>query len=89
MQTGGAEATVALAPEGAVKVDNSRPSSANYDVEKNSDYAHLSNTSVRSYAWENVTVSVKDRATKEPTTILSKCSGVVNAGEMLAIMGPR
>jgi hypothetical protein len=80
---------VAPAPPPAAKVNTSLPSSVHYDVEKNADYAHLSNTSVKSYAWENVTVTVKDRSTKQPTVILNKCSGIVNAGEMLAIMGPR
>jgi hypothetical protein len=59
------------------------------DIEKNGDYAHLSNTSVGSYAWENVNVTVKDRQAGRPRTIVSNSCGVVNAGEMLAIMGPR
>ena len=91
MENGNAEAEpmVTPAPETAVKVNNSLPSSVHCDVEKNADYAHLSNATVKSYAWENVSVTVKDRSTKQPTPILNKCSGVVNAGEMLAIMGPR
>jgi hypothetical protein len=89
MQNGSPEATVTPAPERAMKVNTSLPSSVHYDVEKCSDYAHLSNASVRSYAWENVSVTVKDRQTRRPTAVLDKCSGVVNAGEMLAIMGPR
>jgi hypothetical protein len=91
MDNGNAEAEpmATLAPEKAAKANTSLPSSVHYDVEKNADYAHLSNATVKSYAWENVSVTVKHRSTKQPTAILNKCSGVVNAGEMLAIMGPR
>jgi hypothetical protein len=81
--------TGTLPPDKAVKLDNSLPPSVICDLEKNSDYTHLGNVSVRNYAWENVSVTVKDSKTKLPKTILNKCSGIVNAGEMLAIMGPR
>jgi phage-related minor tail protein len=62
------------------------------DVEKEAagqDHAHLMNETVQSFAWKDVTVTVKDRATKEPLDILSNISGVVEAGEMIALMGPR
>jgi len=61
------------------------------DIEKvaGSDYAHLTNSSVQSYSWENVTVTVKDRQTKERKDILSGVNGIVHAGELLALMGPR
>ncbi|KAF2472557.1 ATP-binding cassette transporter-like protein [Lindgomyces ingoldianus] len=60
------------------------------DVEKDAggDYAHLTNTAIRSFGWENVTVTVKDRSTKQPKDILSGVNGIVKAGEMLALMGP-
>ncbi|KAE9961533.1 hypothetical protein BLS_001839 [Venturia inaequalis] len=59
------------------------------DVEKSGgDYAHLTNTTVRNFGWENVTVNVQDRESRLPKTIVSNSSGVVQAGEMLAIMGP-
>ncbi|KAJ4407426.1 hypothetical protein N0V91_004010 [Didymella pomorum] len=59
------------------------------DVEKGAmDYAHLTNTTVHSFSWENVTVSVKDRKTKQPLDILSGVDGIIEAGEMLALMGP-
>jgi hypothetical protein len=41
----------------------------------------LDNRSVRSFAWEDVTVTVKDRETKEPKKILSKVDGCVKAGQ--------
>jgi hypothetical protein len=53
------------------------------DIEKGAgvDYAHLTNASVQSYAWQDVTVTVKDRQTKKPKDILSGVSGIVYAGE--------
>lgn len=60
------------------------------DAEKMAgSYAHLTNSSVHSYSWENVTVTVKDRQTKERKDILSAVNGIVHAGELLALMGPR
>jgi hypothetical protein len=82
-------------------------SNPSIDVEKGSstDYAHLTNTSVHSFSWKDVTVTVKDRKTKQPLEILSGVDGIVEAGmytlpsrinttntyigEMLALMGPR
>ncbi|KAJ4320367.1 hypothetical protein N0V94_003441 [Neodidymelliopsis sp. IMI 364377] len=46
------------------------------------------NTSVHSFSWKDVTVTVKDRKTKQPLEILSGVDGIVEAGEMLALMGP-
>jgi hypothetical protein len=62
------------------------------DVEKDAagaNYAHLVNDSVQNFSWSNVTVTVKDRATKQPLNILSGINGFVEAGELLALMGPR
>jgi hypothetical protein len=55
------------------------------DVEKDAgaDYAHLTNTSVQSYSWANVTVTVKDRKTKQRKDILSGINGIVKAGESI------
>ncbi|KAM3524930.1 hypothetical protein MY4038_007512 [Beauveria bassiana] len=50
--------------------------------------SHLANDSVESFAWENLEVQVKDRASHAPLSILSQSSGFVRPGEMLAIMGP-
>ncbi|GME23629.1 ABC transporter protein [Neofusicoccum parvum] len=71
----------------SVKMDNN-PAAA--DIEKGSDsgYAQLTNSTVSSYSWNNVTVTVKDRQTKSPKQILCAASGVVKAGELLALMGP-
>ena len=62
------------------------------DVEKDAaskGYLHLTNTTVNNFSWENVTVTVKDRSTKQPRDILSGISGFVEAGELVALMGPR
>jgi len=62
-------------------IANSKPSSMDKDLEKTAgDYAHLSNTTVRSFGWDGVTVYVKDRATKKPKTILQSVNGFVQAG---------
>lgn len=50
--------------------------------------SNMMNELVLNYAWQNINVSVKDRVTNKPLSILSDASGIVHAGEMLAIMGP-
>ena len=50
--------------------------------------AHLLNELVQSFAWQNINVVVKDRATKGQLTILTDANEIVKAGEMVAIMGP-
>lgn len=51
------------------------------DVEKDAGgYAHLTNTTVRNFSWEGVTVTVRDRQTKQLKRILSDVSGVVRSG---------
>lgn len=64
-------------------------SSSNHDLEQNHKTSdHLANDLVESFSWKNLVVKVKDRGTKKIIDILSESSGVVRAGEMLAIMGP-
>jgi hypothetical protein len=60
------------------------------DIEKmiGGDYAQLTNTNIRSFGWKGVTVTVKDRQSQQPKTILSDINGIVKAGELLALMGP-
>lgn len=51
------------------------------DVEKTAgDYAHLTNTSISTFSWEDVSVTVKDRQSRKPKTILSNVSGTLKAG---------
>ncbi|KAI8662548.1 ABC transporter domain-containing protein [Fusarium sp. Ph1] len=49
---------------------------------------HLFNTTVKHLTWRGVTVTVKDRETKEPKAIVDNVEGVVEAGEICALMGP-
>lgn len=59
------------------------------DVETNHvQSSHLYNEIVSSFAWRHLSVIVKDRKTSQSLSILDDSSGVVHAGEMLAIMGP-
>ena len=59
------------------------------DVEKGSALEHgLLNSTVQTFSWSNVSVTVKDRQTKQDKCILANASGVVNAGEIMALMGP-
>ncbi|MBE3050449.1 ATP-binding cassette domain-containing protein [Candidatus Bathyarchaeota archaeon] len=50
--------------------------------------AHLANDIVETLSWQDLKVLVKDRKTGAPLPILSESTGLVRAGEMLAIMGP-
>ncbi|KND92179.1 ABC transporter G family member 15 [Tolypocladium ophioglossoides CBS 100239] len=50
--------------------------------------AHLFNSTVRSFLWSGISVGVKDRETKKSRTIVYDASGIVNAGEICALMGP-
>jgi ABC-type multidrug transport system fused ATPase/permease subunit len=50
--------------------------------------AHLVNDIVWSFGWQAMNVTVKDRVTKSPLSILTDANGLVKAGEMIAIMGP-
>jgi hypothetical protein len=65
--------------------------SSHEDVEKGTaavNYAHLTNTTVHGYSWENVTVTVKDRSTKESIDLLSDVSGLVEAGMLSLAPNP-
>jgi ABC-type multidrug transport system ATPase subunit len=59
------------------------------DVEKMmGDYSQLTNHNIRSFLWRGVSVSVKDRQTQLDKPILNNVSGIVKAGELMAVMGP-
>lgn len=49
---------------------------------------HLVNDIVKTFGWKAMNVTVKDRATKAPLSILTNANGLIRAGEMIAIMGP-
>lgn len=50
------------------------------DLERRPTDAHLRNTTVKNFAWQDITVTVKDNKTKEPKALLQGVSGIVNAG---------
>ena len=50
------------------------------DLERRPTDAHLRNTTVNSFAWENITVTVKDTKTKQPKDLLQGVNGIVEAG---------
>ncbi|KAK1674484.1 P-loop containing nucleoside triphosphate hydrolase protein [Colletotrichum godetiae] len=50
--------------------------------------AHLLNTTVQNISWEGTEVTVKDRETKQPKKIVDRVNGLVEAGEICALMGP-
>ncbi|KAI0016300.1 P-loop containing nucleoside triphosphate hydrolase protein [Xylariomycetidae sp. FL0641] len=66
----------------------SRPVS-DYDAENGSmDEAYLRNTTVQNFTWKDVTVTVKDRNTEERRNIVDNVEGIVEAGQICALMGP-
>jgi hypothetical protein len=51
------------------------------DLERHvTEDAHLINDSVRSFEWQGVTVTVKDKKTKRPKEILANVDGLVRPG---------
>ncbi|KAK1756149.1 P-loop containing nucleoside triphosphate hydrolase protein [Echria macrotheca] len=73
-------------PSGSVKETYDK---GNLDVEQHAvAEAHLKNTTIRNLTWKGVTVTVKDRETKLPKAIVENVEGIVEAGEMCALMGP-
>ncbi|KAF2858672.1 putative ABC transporter [Piedraia hortae CBS 480.64] len=60
------------------------------DIEKmvGANYVQLTNVDVNSFGWKAVTVTVKDRQSAQPKTILTDINGLVRSGELLALMGP-
>jgi hypothetical protein len=62
--------------------------SGEVDIEKDAavvHYAHLTNETVLGYSWEDVTVTVKGRGSKESIDLLSGVNGLVEAGMELCV----
>lgn len=57
------------------------------DLERN-EHQFLMNSTVQSFTWDNLTVTVKDRRTKEPRNLIEGCSGTAQHGQLIALMGP-
>lgn len=56
------------------------------DLEKSAADVHLQNTTVKSFAWQNITAIVKDHKTKKPKALLDGVNGIVKAGTLLVII---
>lgn len=69
-----------MSPTMASHSEGGPPDSIDIEKDAESSYAHLTNTSIQTFSWENVTVTVKDRQTKQPKDILSGVNGIVKAG---------
>src|SRR5690349_5103409 len=69
------------ASSSAYGTDPAAKEAPNVDVERGSTAdAHLLNTTVHSFAWKGITVTVKDRETKLPKTLVDNAHGIVEAG---------
>ncbi|KAL9124024.1 MAG: hypothetical protein Q9217_006602 [Psora testacea] len=58
------------------------------DLEQGVASEPLYNSTIREFSWQEVTVTVKERKSKEPKRLLENVNGNVKAGEVLALMGP-
>lgn len=69
--------------------DGSATKMHNIDIEKVAmAEAYLQNTTIHNISWRGISVTVKDRETKQPQAIVDNVQGYVEAGELLALMGP-
>ncbi|OOF99538.1 hypothetical protein ASPCADRAFT_203315 [Aspergillus carbonarius ITEM 5010] len=58
------------------------------DLERNEDQRFFRNNMVHGFSWHDLTVSVKDRHTKQPRNLIDGISGAIQQGELVALMGP-
>jgi len=77
--------TASIAPSASVDTDpiDKIPPHDAYavDIEQKAvEDSHLMNDTVRHFAWQGVTVTVKEHGTKLPKTILEGVNGIVKAG---------
>ncbi|PHH79716.1 hypothetical protein CDD80_3959 [Ophiocordyceps camponoti-rufipedis] len=68
-------------------------SSSAGDTDKDSEQgpiqdSTLYNSTVDNFSWSGVSVQVKDKKTKELRTIVDNAAGIVQAGDVCALMGP-
>jgi hypothetical protein len=69
------------ASSSASYADQATKEAPNIDIERGTTaVAHLLNTTVHSFAWKGITVTVKDRETKLPKTLVDNAYGIVEAG---------
>ncbi|PYH36070.1 putative ABC transporter [Aspergillus neoniger CBS 115656] len=58
------------------------------DLERNEATGFFKNNTVNNFSWRDLTVTVKDRHTKQPRNLIDGISGSVQQGELVALMGP-
>ncbi|RMJ25289.1 transporter [Aspergillus sp. HF37] len=58
------------------------------DLEKNDSNRFLMNDIVQDFSWSGLTVTVKDRQTKQARDLINNVSGSIQQGELVALMGP-
>ncbi|PYH74738.1 putative ABC transporter [Aspergillus vadensis CBS 113365] len=58
------------------------------DLERNEAPSYFKNNTVNNFSWRDLTVTVKDRHTKQPRNLIDGISGSVQQGELVALMGP-
>ncbi|KAL2820886.1 P-loop containing nucleoside triphosphate hydrolase protein [Aspergillus cavernicola] len=58
------------------------------DLERSEGHQFLINHSVQSFSWDDLTVTVKDRKTKQPRNLIENINGSVQQCELVALMGP-
>ncbi|GLA60598.1 hypothetical protein AtubIFM54640_001077 [Aspergillus tubingensis] len=58
------------------------------DLERNEATSFFRNNTVNNFSWRDLTVTVKDRHTKQPRNLIDGISGSVQQGELVALMGP-
>lgn len=61
---------------------NSMSANASSDTERqNSHGFYMHNDIVHSLSWSNITLTVEDRSTKQPKSLISNVSGSIEAGK--------
>lgn len=74
---------------GSTDVERGAAATANVDIEKQAvAEAHLKNTTIHNVSWRGVTVTVKDRVTKQSRAIVDNVEGIVEAGKLLSHLPP-
>ncbi|CAG8152621.1 unnamed protein product [Penicillium salamii] len=58
------------------------------DLERNDGGDFLMNRTVQNFSWRDLTVTVKDRETKQSRDLINLISGDAQQGELIALMGP-
>ncbi|CAG7981755.1 unnamed protein product [Penicillium olsonii] len=58
------------------------------DLERNDSGDFLMNQTVQNFSWKDLTVTVKDRETKNTRDLINSISGDAQHGELIALMGP-